>query len=83
MQKKILETRLYNLGNHWVHIPGGLKYISVGDSGVWGVNRHDHIYYRVGTRGGHGSGITHYVYFTAVFFIVFFSNVNFLEFYFR
>ena len=28
----------------WVRIPGGLTRISKGNSGVWGVNRHDHIY---------------------------------------
>ena len=34
----------------WERIPGGLKQIEVGQLGVFGVNRNDAIYYRVGTN---------------------------------
>ena len=44
------------LGTSWRRVYGGLKYVSVGDAGVWGVNRYDNIYYRKGTRGGYGAG---------------------------
>ena len=40
-------------GNAWQRISqsGGLKCVSVGQSGVWGVDRNDYIYYRTGTYG--------------------------------
>lgn len=36
-------------GTTWHRITGGLKVVSAGQAGVWGVNKHDYIYYRVGT----------------------------------
>jgi len=44
-------------GEHmeWVHIGGSLKQISAGKAGVWGVNRNDDLYYRMGTFGDNGS----------------------------
>ncbi|KAI8505091.1 hypothetical protein Bbelb_172000 [Branchiostoma belcheri] len=36
-------------GTGWQRVSGGLKFVSVGRSGVWGVNRNDQIYYRTGT----------------------------------
>ena len=38
-------------GKKWVRIAGGLKMVDVGPSGVWGVNKHNHIYHRFGTYG--------------------------------
>ena len=39
-------------GNSWERISGGLKVVSSGQAGVWGVS-HDHkIWYRKGTYGG-------------------------------
>ncbi|XP_019615747.1 PREDICTED: uncharacterized protein LOC109463383 isoform X2 [Branchiostoma belcheri] len=38
-----------NAGTGWQRVSGGLKFVSVGRSGVWGVNRNDQIYYRTGT----------------------------------
>ena len=35
----------------WIRIAGGLKMVDVGPSGVWGVNKHNHIYHRFGTYG--------------------------------
>ena len=35
---------------NWERIPGGLKQIEVGKLGVFGVNRNDAIYYRVGSK---------------------------------
>ena len=35
-------------GSVWKPISGSLKHVSVGSSGVWGVNRLDYIYYRNG-----------------------------------
>ncbi|XP_066278495.1 lectin L6-like isoform X2 [Branchiostoma lanceolatum] len=35
----------------WKPVSGNLKYVSVGASGVWGVNRGGYIFYRVGTYG--------------------------------
>ncbi|XP_038055886.1 lectin L6-like [Patiria miniata] len=35
----------------WRHLPGALKHVSVGLSGVWGVNVHDNIYYRGNSYG--------------------------------
>ena len=42
-------------GNSWKQIPGSLKQISAGGSGVWGVNAQNEVYYRVGTYGHSGS----------------------------
>ena len=39
----------------WEKIPGGLKQIEVGQLGVFGVNRNDAIYYRVGTNNNPSS----------------------------
>ena len=36
------------LGTRWEKVTGGLKHVSVGNAGVWGVNRFDHIYFREG-----------------------------------
>ena len=33
----------------WHEVGGVLKGVSIGNVGVWGVNKHDDIYYRVGT----------------------------------
>ena len=41
----------FNSFAEWERIEGGLKQIEVGKVGVFGVNRHDHIYYRIGTVG--------------------------------
>lgn len=35
-------------GNGWTWVSGRLKHVSVGNAGVWGVNKHDNIYYREG-----------------------------------
>lgn len=35
-------------GSGWRRVPGGLKYVSVGEYVAWGVNRHDYIYARYG-----------------------------------
>ena len=46
----------------WENIPGGLKQIEIGAMGVFGVNRNDQIYYRVGTHNNpnsSGSGWQH------------------------
>nr|ABY28359.1 tachylectin-like protein [Branchiostoma belcheri tsingtauense] len=41
----------------WSSVDGLLKFVSVGSKGVWGVNRHDDIYYRSGTsENGASSG---------------------------
>lgn len=40
--------------NEWVHISGGLKQISAGGAGVWGVNTNNQLYYRIGTVGDNG-----------------------------
>ncbi|XP_078679919.1 uncharacterized protein LOC144915421 isoform X2 [Branchiostoma floridae x Branchiostoma belcheri] len=36
-------------GTGWQYVSGRLKFVSVGRSGVWGVNSNDQIYYRTGT----------------------------------
>lgn len=49
-------------GTGWKHIDGKLKQISVGKSGVWGVNAQNQIFYRTGTyddNGSEGSGWQH------------------------
>ena len=33
-------------GSGWHRVPGGLKYVSVGQFGAWGVNRKNQIYFR-------------------------------------
>lgn len=38
-------------GSTWVKIEGGLNCVSVGPSGVWGVNVNGLIFYREGTYG--------------------------------
>ena len=51
-------------GDSWQHIAGGLKVVSVGDSGVWGVNSNDDIFYRTGTYGDQntaGTGVRGYL----------------------
>lgn len=35
----------------WVRVSGGLKVVSVGGSGVWGISASNKIYHRVGTFG--------------------------------
>ena len=35
-------------GRGWRRVPGGLKYVSIGQFGPWGVNRGDYIYFRYG-----------------------------------
>ena len=35
-------------GRGWRRVPGGLKYVSIGEYIAWGVNRHDSIYVRYG-----------------------------------
>lgn len=42
----------------WVHIVGGLTHVTVGKSGVWGVNENDEIFYRQGVTLGtpYGTG---------------------------
>ena len=42
-------------GTSWQRIPGKLSEISVGDAGVWGVNRGGAIYYRTGTGKNNGN----------------------------
>ena len=47
-------------GNTWERVSGGLKVVSVGQSGVWGVNTNDDIFYRTGTYGdpdSQGTGV--------------------------
>ena len=39
-----------NPEDNWERIPGGLKQIEVGKLGVFGVNKNDGIYYRVGSK---------------------------------
>ena len=39
-------------GKTWQKISGSLNKISVGEGGVWGLTKHNHIYYRTGTYGG-------------------------------
>ena len=39
------------VGSTWVKIEGGLKQISVGESGVWGIAPDNSIFYREGTYG--------------------------------
>ena len=48
-------------GSSWQKISGGLKVVSCGQPGVWGVNKHDMIYYRSGTFGG-GARYINYKY---------------------
>ena len=38
--------------NSWQKVEGALKMISCGQSGVWGVDFVNHIFYRTGTFGG-------------------------------
>ena len=48
-------------GNTWERVSGGLKVVSVGQSGVWGVNTNDDIFYRTGTYGdpdSQGTGVS-------------------------
>ncbi|XP_046861569.1 lectin L6-like [Xenia sp. Carnegie-2017] len=35
-------------GSGWTRVGGALKHVSVGNGGVWGVNKHDNIYFREG-----------------------------------
>ena len=44
----------FGLGKYWENIPGELKQISYGDSGLWGCNSKHQVYYRYGTRKGEG-----------------------------
>ena len=37
-----------DIGFNWKQIEGSLKQISIGYSGIWGVNSNDEIYYRSG-----------------------------------
>ncbi|XP_035694513.1 uncharacterized protein LOC118428529, partial [Branchiostoma floridae] len=39
-------------GLRWAPIDGSLKFVSVGGCGVWGVNKDDDVYYRIGTYLG-------------------------------
>ncbi len=39
---------LRNDKSGWRQIPGALKHVSVGEAGVWGVNKYDNIYFRIG-----------------------------------
>ena len=41
-------------GSSWLEIPGSLKQISNGRSGVWGVNANDEVFYNVATYGDNG-----------------------------
>ncbi|XP_066274625.1 uncharacterized protein [Branchiostoma lanceolatum] len=45
----------------WRQIGGGLKFVSVGRSGVWGVNSGDMVYYRTGTYQNEASSGTDWV----------------------
>ena len=44
-------------GSGWRRVPGGLKYVSLGQFGAWGVNRHDNIYFRYGVWRRRPQGI--------------------------
>ena len=44
-------------GRGWRRVPGGLKYVSVGEFGAWGVNKHDYIYFRYGVSRRRPQGI--------------------------
>ena len=48
-------------GNRWQQVSGRLKVVSVGLSGVWGVNSNDDIFYRTATYGdpdSQGTGVS-------------------------
>ena len=48
-------------GNTWQRVSGRLKVVSVGQSGVWGVNANDDIFFRTGTYGdpdSQGTGVS-------------------------
>jgi len=45
-------------GSGWEIIDGGLNVVSCGESGVWGVNNEDEVWYRKGTYGGGASAGT-------------------------
>ena len=47
---------MLNTRNSWKHIGGKLKHVSVGSSGVWGVNSGDNIYYRKGVTLSNPAG---------------------------
>ena len=36
----------FALGNHWVQRASGIKYVSAGVTGVWGININDRVVYR-------------------------------------
>ena len=40
----------------WKQIGGLLKHVSVGEAGVWGVNKHDEIWYREGVSSSNVAG---------------------------
>eukprot|EP00058_Branchiostoma_floridae_P012052 XP_002597540.1 hypothetical protein BRAFLDRAFT_78909 [Branchiostoma floridae] len=46
----------------WQQVEGGLKFVSVGQSGVWGVNSNDRILYRTGTYDNEASPGSGWVY---------------------
>ncbi|XP_035691376.1 neurogenic locus notch homolog protein 1-like [Branchiostoma floridae] len=48
-------------GTEWQQVSGRLKFVSVGRSGVWGVNSNNQIYYRTGTYGDEASAGTGWV----------------------
>ncbi|CAH1240065.1 VCAN [Branchiostoma lanceolatum] len=45
-------------GAGWQWISGGLKFVSTGAAGVWGANRNNDVFYRVGTHGNEASAGT-------------------------
>jgi hypothetical protein len=47
--------RVGSQGN-WKHIRGLLKHVSVGEAGVWGVNKYDEIWYREGVSSSNVAG---------------------------
>jgi hypothetical protein len=46
------------LGTRWKKVTGKLKHVSVGNAGVWGVNRFDRIYFREGVTTSNLAGTT-------------------------
>ena len=47
-------------GNGWRRIGGSLRYVSVGELGAWGVDRHNRIWFRYGMSRGRPQGNSNY-----------------------